>query len=87
MVCSTFSCCANLLQIWILLQVGMVENFNGRLDICLALHACGNATDYALIKAVENQAAYIISPCCVGECHETSTLPIRYITQLEQQCY
>ena len=36
-------------------------------DIALALHACGNATDYALAKAGEARAAFIASPCCVGK--------------------
>lgn len=33
----------------------------------LALHACGNATDGALLQAHRHRAAFIVSPCCVGK--------------------
>lgn len=33
----------------------------------LALHACGNATDAALLQAHRHRAAFIVSPCCVGK--------------------
>ncbi len=46
---------------------GQIEYYNEPFDVALALHACGNATDYALAKAVEVGAAYVVSPCCVGE--------------------
>lgn len=29
----------------------MIEEFGGRIDVALALHACGNATDWALLQA------------------------------------
>lgn len=61
----------------------MVEELGDTFDICLALHACGNATDYALIKAVENRAAYIVSPCCVGEDVKKSTNLFCISTQLK----
>ena len=36
-------------------------------DVALALHACGNATDYALLAAQRAAAAFVVSPCCVGK--------------------
>lgn len=48
-------------------RVGMIERYNDAFDIGLALHACGNATDHALRKAVRNSAAFVVSPCCVGK--------------------
>lgn len=35
--------------------------------MALALHACGNATDFALLAAQRAHAAFIVSPCCVGK--------------------
>ncbi|KAG2498155.1 hypothetical protein HYH03_003912 [Edaphochlamys debaryana] len=47
---------------------GMIEGFDTEpFDVCLALHACGNATDAALALAVARRAAYVVSPCCVGK--------------------
>lgn len=48
-------------------HVGMIETYSGRCDCALALHACGNATDYAMLKAVTARAAYVMCPCCVGK--------------------
>jgi hypothetical protein len=31
-------------------KVGIVEAYDGPLHVALALHACGNATDYALLQ-------------------------------------
>lgn len=45
---------------------GMIEEFTEPFDVALALHACGNATDAVLLRAVQRSAAYIVSPCCVG---------------------
>ncbi|GAX75443.1 hypothetical protein CEUSTIGMA_g2887.t1 [Chlamydomonas eustigma] len=47
--------------------VGMIEDYHDPFDVALALHACGNATDVALLKAVKQRAAYMVSPCCVGK--------------------
>lgn len=39
----------------------------GPADVVLALHACGSATDWALIQAAAREAAFIVSPCCIGK--------------------
>lgn len=36
-------------------------------DACVALHACGHATDLALLQALRWRAGYVVSPCCVGK--------------------
>ncbi|GBG43330.1 hypothetical protein CBR_g76914, partial [Chara braunii] len=45
----------------------MIHEYSGKFDACVALHACGKATDDALKKAFQLKAAYIMSPCCVGK--------------------
>ncbi len=34
-------------------------------DVALALHACGNATDLALLQAQRHRMAFVVSPCCL----------------------
>jgi len=48
-------------------RVGMIETFDEEFTVALALHACGNATDFALMKAEAVSASFIVSPCCVGK--------------------
>ncbi|MEW5303398.1 MAG: hypothetical protein WDW36_006096 [Sanguina aurantia] len=49
-------------------EVGYIEDYRGpRMDVALALHACGSATDLAMLQAFRHRAAYIVSPCCVGK--------------------
>ena len=48
-------------------QVGMIEHSRCTFDIALALHACGNATDFAMALAVRQRAAYVAIPCCIGK--------------------
>ena len=35
--------------------------------MALALHACGAATDYAMLQAQRCGAAFVVSPCCIGK--------------------
>jgi SAM-dependent methyltransferase len=46
---------------------GMIEQYSQPFDVALGLHACGNATDHVLQMAVHCGAAFVVSPCCVGE--------------------
>ena len=36
-------------------------------DLVISLHACGQASDQAIVQAVRAGAPYIIAPCCVGK--------------------
>lgn len=45
----------------------------GPADVVLALHACGSATDWALIQAAARSAAFIVSPCCIGKINRHSS--------------
>lgn len=45
---------------------GYVEDFKDSFDLGIALHACGDATDKAQIKCIENRAPYILCPCDLG---------------------
>lgn len=48
-------------------QTSMAEAYREPFDIALGLHACGNATDYAMLAASQHRAAYVMCPCCVGK--------------------
>ena len=47
--------------------VTMIELYQEPFDVALALHACGNATDHAMLQAIKNRAAFIVCPCCIGK--------------------
>ncbi|KAJ1639189.1 hypothetical protein T492DRAFT_938097 [Pavlovales sp. CCMP2436] len=47
--------------------VGNVEDYEGKFDVALAMHACGNASDYAQAQAIRCGASYVLAPCCVGK--------------------
>ena len=46
---------------------GLIEEYHGKYDVAVALHACGNATDMAIESALLSKAAFIMCPCCVGK--------------------
>lgn len=49
-------------------RVGMIERcVLGDFDVGVALHACGNATDHAIARCVAVDAAFVVSPCCIGK--------------------
>jgi hypothetical protein len=41
--------------------------FDEIFDLALALHACGQASDDAILKAVDKGVPYLVSPCCLGK--------------------
>ena len=43
-----------------------VQDFHREFDFGVALHACGEATDIAQIRCIENGAPYILCPCDIG---------------------
>lgn len=52
-----------------------IKDFNGEeVDLVFSLHACNNATDYSLLKALElNSKAILAVPCCHHEFYEKIT--------------
>ena len=47
---------------------GMIERAEiGPFDVGVALHACGNATDHSIARCVRANAAFLVSPCCIGK--------------------
>ena len=46
---------------------GLIEHYPGPVDVALALHACGAASDGAIAAATRSSAAFCVSPCCVGK--------------------
>jgi hypothetical protein len=45
----------------------LIEDYAGPVDIAFALHACGNATDLAMLQAQRARAIFVVSPCCIGK--------------------
>lgn len=52
---------------------GRIEDFDERFDLCIALHACGTATDHAQLKAFACGAAFVLVPCCTGKMKHQQT--------------
>ena len=46
---------------------GLIEHYSGPVDVAFALHACGSATDLALLQAQRARAIFVVSPCCIGK--------------------
>jgi hypothetical protein len=45
----------------------LIEDYRGPVDVAFALHACGSATDWALLQAQRARAVFVVSPCCIGK--------------------
>jgi len=45
----------------------LIEDYGGPVDVAFALHACGSATDLALLQAQRARAIFVVSPCCIGK--------------------
>ena len=43
-----------------------LEGSGSQHNVGFALHACGEASDYALDHCVAHGAAYVLAPCCAG---------------------
>ena len=71
--------------------VGDIRDFvvEGGYQIGFALHACGAASDYCLDHCIQNNAAYVLAPCCAGFMQntllskegETTTVPTSSIVR------
>ena len=46
---------------------GFIDEYHEHFDVGIALHACGEATDIVMEKCIEERAAYVLAPCCVGK--------------------
>eukprot|EP00301_Raphidiophrys_heterophryoidea_P024056 c7689_g1_i1.p1 GENE.c7689_g1_i1~~c7689_g1_i1.p1 ORF type:complete len:369 (+),score=87.92 c7689_g1_i1:77-1108(+) len=46
---------------------GLVQDWNERFDVGIALHACGEVTDMVQEVCVKWGASYVLGPCCVGK--------------------
>ncbi len=46
---------------------GSIASFSDPIGLALALHACGQASDEAMVHAVKHSAPYFIAPCCIGK--------------------
>jgi hypothetical protein len=46
---------------------GFIDEYHNPFDVGIALHACGEATDMVMQKCLEERAAYVLAPCCVGK--------------------
>lgn len=45
---------------------GYIQDFHEKFDLGIAIHACGDATDFAQIKCLELGVPYIFCPCDIG---------------------
>jgi SAM-dependent methyltransferase len=46
---------------------GSVASFTTTFGLAIALHACGQASDEAMMQAISRRSPYLIAPCCVGK--------------------
>ena len=46
----------------------------GTFDVAIAMHACGNASDYAQAAAIRCGASYVMAPCCVGKLKQSTSV-------------
>jgi precorrin-6B methylase 2 len=44
-----------------------IASFNEDFDLAIALHACGQASDEIILKAVSMLKPYLVAPCCLGK--------------------
>ncbi len=52
-------------------RVGLIEECEDlNVDVALALHVCGEATDFVMNQAIEKRIPFIVAPCCVGKVQE-----------------
>ena len=52
-----------------------MNNFQGKFDVGVAIHACGSSTDLIIEKCIKSQADILIAPCCYG-----SIKPVDYLS-------
>lgn len=57
---------------------GPVHSYTGRIDMAVALHLCGEATDVVLRMAGRQRASIIVAPCCVGKLSTRTHNPYIY---------
>lgn len=46
---------------------GSITSFDEPIGLAIALHACGQASDEAMVHAVKHKAPYLVAPCCIGK--------------------
>lgn len=57
-----------------LLYKGNLNNFIGKFECGMAIHACGTSTDLIIEKCIKNKADILISPCCYGSIKENDLI-------------
>ena len=50
--------------------LGDVMDFKSPFDVGIAIHLCGEATDFAMQNCIANKASFVLVPCCVGKIHK-----------------
>lgn len=48
-------------------HTGYIEDFKESFDFALGLHVCGPASNAVMDSAIESNAAFLLSPCCIGK--------------------
>eukprot|EP00392_Amoebophrya_sp_AT5.2_P007429 g7444.t1 len=49
----------------------LLKPIRSRIDVGIALHACGRASDEVMSLCAEKQASFVVAPCCVGRLAQT----------------
>ncbi|KAL3782760.1 hypothetical protein HJC23_003081 [Cyclotella cryptica] len=57
---------------------GSIQSYPDRFDIGIALHACGEASDWVLRKCLERNASFVICSCCCGKLRREAGNPYVY---------
>jgi hypothetical protein len=47
--------------------LGDIGAFEGEYDVAVSLHGCGQASDAAILHAVDRGRSYFVAPCCIGK--------------------
>jgi hypothetical protein len=53
-----------------------IADFQEDFDVGISLHACGGATDVSLQKCLEQRAAFVMAPCCLGKILQQRSSPL-----------
>lgn len=71
--CIRLNCVLHLfhLFVYIFLFQCNQDYFHEKFTLGVCLHACGVATDMVLKQCIENEAQFVICPCCYGGIQDT----------------
>ena len=57
---------------------GSIQSYSESFDIGIALHACGEASDWVLRKCLEKNASFVVCSCCCGKIRRNAANPYTF---------